>query len=335
MRPPSRLRCQVRGHDKVRLPGFVRDALGLSQMAAGWLLTGLISETSIPTVALWAARLVSRISPQMRRQVTAEMRDALNGLHNTHGPDVLFVTHLRNKYEHLLGRMRDLHKRGWHARFGLQGMEHLEQALAMGKGCILWEMSFCGPVVPKVALWKAGFRVNHLSIPYHGGYSRSWITRRLVNPLTIRGENKYLASRIVIPADGFAGYFRLLTQCLNRNECVSIMGEHWGRQAVTVKVLNRQVQFATGAPHLAHKTGAPLLTLTSYRTGPCQYEVCIQPPVPLDFSTGRSDGFRTAVLEFARRLEDWIRRHPADWERWTAEDLVESLAKKSRAESSV
>ena len=55
-----------------------------------------------------------------------------------------FAEHHRRRYEHLLGKVRDTHRRGWHPETLLAGAEHLRTALVRGNGAILRGMSFCG-----------------------------------------------------------------------------------------------------------------------------------------------------------------------------------------------
>jgi RNA polymerase sigma-70 factor (ECF subfamily) len=232
----------------------------------------------------------------------------------------LFEEHLKRKYEHLLGRARAAHGRGWQPDVELCGAEHLEHALAAGRGAVLWVTAFCGPLVPKIALARGGFRVAHLSMPFHGGFSRSRAAVHVLNPWTRRAEDKHLAERVVIPLDGTLGYMRRLREILVANGCVSIAGEHCGRQNVTVPFLDGKEAFATGAWSLARSTGAALLTVRAHRPAPGVYRVVIDPPVAIDPGLARTDGARVVIGELAARLEGSVRAYPADWERWSTID---------------
>ena len=227
--------------------------------------------------------------------------------------------HLRRRYEHLLGKIQDTHAQGWHPETRLSGADHLQAALARGNGVVLWGMSFCGSLVPKMALHQAGFPVTHLSTPYHGGPSRSRATVQVLNRWHTASENKYLSERVVIPFNGSIGYLRQLKKTLRRNGCVSISGEAPGRRNVSATCLGERVAFAVGAPHLAHSTGAALVTHYTRRLGPGRYQTVIEPPIDIDEHTGRRDARRVAVEAFASRLERQVRSAPADWDGWTAE----------------
>ena len=236
---------------------------------------------------------------------------------------VLFAEHRRRKYEHLLGRARDTHRRGWQPKIELRGLEHLEAARAAGRGAILWTMSFCGPLLPKLALARAGVRVAHLSRPFHGGLSPSRAAVRLLNPWTRRAEDKHLDARIVIPLDGSLGYVRRLREVLLGNGVLSIAGEHRGDRNVRLPFLGESTEFATGAWSLARTTGAALLTVSAHRTAPGAYELVIDAPVAIP--SGRAGSAEQVIAELVKRLEGAVRAHPADWERWSTIDPADKL----------
>jgi lauroyl/myristoyl acyltransferase len=216
----------------------------------------------------------------------------------------------------------DTHKRGWHPEIELDGIEHVHNALARKKGVILWGMSFCGPVIPKLAFFRAGLPVIHLSTPHHGGFSKSIVAVRIINPWNLKSENKYLTERIVIPLDNSLDYLRLLKKRLLSNGCISIMGEHKGRQNIKVPFLGGEEQYATGAANLARSTGATLLTVYSFRVRQGHYKVGIEPPIHISRETERSEFLLEAIKEFARRLEIHVLDHPEDWEKWSVSEVV-------------
>jgi lauroyl/myristoyl acyltransferase len=134
----------------------------------------------------------------------------------------------------------------------------------------------------------------------------------------VRGENRYLGGRAVIPTAWSLEHLRTLKRTLNANGIVTVSGEHANRSAVAVEVLGVRSAFAAGAPGLAWSTDAALLTTHSYRRGPNQYTVVIDPPVAIDRGRGRRQVLAQAVETFAQRLERSIVEHPADWDAWSA-----------------
>ncbi len=310
------------GRQLVRLAS-ARDALAIAQMACGWLLTARVPQHRLPALASAVARGALALAPWVTARGAADMRGRLGSHAPTQDFRALFAEHYRRRCEHVLGKVLDGHPRGWHPETELVGAEHLRAALGRGRGAVLWGMAFCGSVVPKMALWRAGFSIVHLSRASHGGFSQSWAARRVLNAWHLRSENKYLAERVVIPPDGAPGYLRTLKRRLADNRCVSIQGEHRGRRNIAAACLGAREEFATGAPHLAWSTGAALLTLHSRQTGPGGYTVVIDPPIDVASPGRRADAIASAVEQFAVRLERHILADAADWERWSVTDPVD------------
>ncbi len=297
----------------------LRDTAGAAQMAIGWLLTAILPERCLPAFGRGLGGAAGLLSRRASRRGAAEMRRRLGTSLGDHGPRALFAEHLKRKYEHLLGRARDTHRRGWHPEIELLGAEHLGGALAAGRGAILWVTAFCGPLVPKIALARGGFAVAHLSMPLHGGFSYSRLTLQVLNPWTRRSEDKHLAERVVIPLDGKLGHLKRLREILLAGGCVSIAGEHRGGQNVTVPFLGAEQAFATGAWYLARSTGAALLMVKADRVAPGAYRVLIE-PVSAEPELPPVASARAVVGDLATRLDAWVRAHPADWERWSTID---------------
>jgi lauroyl/myristoyl acyltransferase len=216
------------------------------------------------------------------------------------------------------GRVRDLHRRGWEPSIAVEGLEHVHQGLVAGRGVILWGMMFCGLTLSKAAFSRLGLPLVHLSREGHGSPSTSWLGRHL-DALGCRPENRYLAKRIIIPADDSLGFMRELTEALQGNACVSIYGENRGRQNVVTPFFGVRGYFATGAPSVAWKLGSSLLTYYVMREDVFRYRMVIEPLTP-DRGLGRQAFVTPAIQQFAQRLEQRIRERPADWHSWwTAE----------------
>jgi hypothetical protein len=185
-------------------------------------------------------------------------------------------------------------------------------------------MSFCGYLVPKIALDRAGARLVMLSAADHGAhYPPTRLGLAVVGPLFCAAENRYLAERVVIPPDRTLGYLRTLRARLEANRVVWIAGERTApRGNVDQTVCGRAARFATGSASLAFSVGSRLLPVDVVREGPFRYRLRIDRPIVP--ASADKDGYVTsAVAEFAARLEQRILEHPADWN-WEVH-LIEQL----------
>src|SRR5688572_27730248 len=96
-------------------------------------------------------------------------------------------------FEQRLQVLASLPPRRWRPTIAIEGREHVDAALAAGKGVILWVNEFVGSdLVAKAAVQQAGYPVSHLTRPEHG-YSKSRLGMRYLNPIRRRAEDRFLA----------------------------------------------------------------------------------------------------------------------------------------------
>ena len=181
---------------------------------------------------------------------------------------------------------------------------------------MLWGMRLASATAIKQAFYHAGRPLVHLSRAQHGSPTDSRLGVGVAAKLYCRAENPYLRERVVIPLDGSPRYLQTLRRRLNENACVSIFGEHAGRQSVERPILTTRLAFAVGAPSLAWSEGAALLTVSAHREAPLSYRIEVDEEIPVDASLPRKAFAERAVDEFARRLEEKIRKFPSDWQGW-------------------
>jgi lauroyl/myristoyl acyltransferase len=231
----------------------------------------------------------------------------------THDERMAIAAEMRAvRIEHALCRGYGIFRRDWPARLDVTGLEHLHAAHAQGRGAVVWMMSFLDATPFNVVAAAAGYPVTHLSAVNHGLSGRGRISLRVVAPIVLRGERRSQARRVVIPPDGGMGYLRDLLTVVERDHgMVSIRGDYsFGRRLIEAPHLGRTVRFPTGAPSLAHRTGAPLLSTATIRRGPLHHEVVIDPPIAVSRDLSRNDFQAAAVAEFASRLASRARAHP-------------------------
>ena len=168
---------------------------------------------------------------------------------------------------------------------------------------------------------KRGFRESglplvHLSRVQHGSTTTTRLGTGVVAPIFRRVEDEALEERVQIPLGESLAYLRTLEDRLAANKCVSIFGEHPGRQTVVVEILGLPRRFALGAPSIAWRTGAGLVTAYALRESAYRHRLVIEEEMPIDRTTPRREVAELAVHRFAQRLEACVLRHPADWHGW-------------------
>ena len=155
----------------------------------------------------------------------------------------------------------------------VEGREHLEQAVARGRGVIItcshvgnWELA---AVV--VAHW--GYTLHAVA----GVQLSRWLTP------AVREAKSELAIHTVSPEDGF----RKLLRALERNELVALMvdGDIYSH-GVQVELFGRESRFPAGPVVLAQRTGALIVPGYCQRVSPGRFRIHIEPTIdPAAFPT--------------------------------------------------
>ncbi len=221
------------------------------------------------------------------------------------------------RIEQAMCRGYGVFRRGWPARITVRGIEHLHAAHTEGRGVIVWLMSFLDATPFNIIAAAAGHPVTHLSLPTHGVWGEARLSQLIFAPIVLRGELRSQGRRVLITRPGL-DYVRDLVSVLeSEHGTVTIRGdESEGRLKVEAPHLGGVASFPTGAPSLAHRTGAALLTTATIRRGPLDHEVVVDPPVGVSRGLDRRTFQREAVREYARRLDERVRTHPGSRPSW-------------------
>jgi len=205
----------------------------------------------------------------------------------------------------------------WQPAVALEGEAHLLQALAEGKGAILWVAhQVFSNVTPKLALRRRGHRVFHLSSVEHGD-AKSRLGIALLNPLRCIPERRHLAARIVVDRRAPAKAVQRLARALKAGDVVTISAVATeGISVLEMPFLGGRARLAPGAPRLAAQTGAPLLPLFALRDPAIGFRVIIEAPIALPPAPSSDERSLAAAAEFLRRAEPWVRQFPGQWRGW-------------------
>jgi lauroyl/myristoyl acyltransferase len=208
----------------------------------------------------------------------------------------------------------------------IRGREHLEAALAAGKGAIL-----CSP---HFGSYDSGFSVLHASgIPittvgrrthvYAAGLSPA--ERRFWEWVYVRPVQRYRQRPNIEPWPGRPHVAALAATVLRANEVVTISidappVDNDRARAVEVPFLGRRARLLPGVITVAQLTGAPVLVAFLYRQADYRHQVWeISAPVPLEGETATAFGRCAAEMSAA------IRRSPAHWDFWDSTSSLVDL----------
>jgi KDO2-lipid IV(A) lauroyltransferase len=180
-------------------------------------------------------------------------------------------------------------------RMTVDGLEHIDAALAKGRGAIM--------AVPHMGSWDmAGSYAGAL------GYPISAVTERFpgsLNDAVVRTRQRYGLSVITLGRSAVRG----ITQALQANAIVALLCDLEQGPGVTVRFFGRHAVVPGGPAAIALKTGAPLMPACSYSTARGHHHIHLDPP--LTWTAGETK--ESLMQRVVSRFEDFIRERPDQW----------------------
>lgn len=180
-------------------------------------------------------------------------------------------------------------------RMTYDGREHLDGALARGRGVIM--------AVPHMGSWdmagsyaaSLGYRVWAVAEKFPGS----------LNDAVVRTRERFGLKVIGLGRSAV----RALTEALKANGVIALVCDLEQGPGVPVRFFNRRAIVPGGPAALALKNGASVITAAPYATSPGHYHVHLD--APMDISPGET---REAVMQrVIARFEDFIRERPDQW----------------------
>jgi KDO2-lipid IV(A) lauroyltransferase len=201
----------------------------------------------------------------------------------------------------------------------IRGREHLDAALAGGRGAILCSAHFGSFDSAFSLLGASGFPVTTIGRWQHNytaGLSSA--ERRFWDFVYARRLRRHRHRPNIEPWSGRVGVAAQAATILNANEVVTVaidappLDDDLGR-IVDVPFLGRRAGLLPGAVTLAQVTGAPLLMGFMHRTPDYRHQVLeISAPLLMAGDTP------TAFARCADEMSAAIRRSPAHWTYWAS-----------------
>lgn len=205
----------------------------------------------------------------------------------------------------------------WSPAIELHGQRNLDDALARGRGAILWVGNFYySSLVTKMAFSRHGVDVTHLSRPTHG-FSRTEFGIRCLNRIRTKVEDRYLRERVVIGSGAKGESHRRLGRRLTANGVVSITVGQWAKDVVRTPFLAAHLSLASGPARLAIETGAPLLPVFTVADQRGAFHVHLESPLAVLDAGDVERSTRAIAQEYSARLEPYVLSYPELWRTWS------------------
>ena len=325
---PSRRRVGGAGWlGGVQVGSLVRRAEIAAYWLAGAPLLARLPAGVAYRVACWRGDWVFRCWPQKRSEVMRNLNQVLGAELSPQAAEQVARDVFRSiscqvvDVMRLRGRARSLGR-----LVEIRGREHLDAALAEGRGAILCS-AHLGSYVSAFSLLQA----SGLPLTTIGRWW--WNYRPGVTPGVRRFWDLVFARRVlrhrqrpnIEPWPGRVHVAVQAAAALRDNEVVLLCSDAAPLaedQARTIEVpfLGRPARLLPGVVGLARLTGAPVLMAFVHRCADYRHQVLeISPPMPMHGETAAAFGRCVAAIDAA------VRSNPAEWDFWFESDDLASL----------
>lgn len=227
-------------------------------------------------------------------------------------------------YEETCNALREYRPGGWNPKIQVRGLNYVDNALAAGRGAILW---IC-PCSHAELVVKKAFHAQRLPIvnlrSYIHPYSGTRFGKGFLNPVRTRIEDRFLRSTVVLYPDRASSALRQLQLHLRENSVVSIFAIAAGSSHLTVPCLGGELRLALGAPVLAEVSGAAVFPVYVGKHGVDDFTVHVGPSLTDGESEEGTSKHQTLALRFAEFTEQYVERYPFVWRGWLSDSLWRS-----------
>jgi len=200
--------------------------------------------------------------------------------------------------------------RSWQPKPQLIGQQHLDVALARGRGVLLLTANFAyQDLMAKASLAQAGYPISHLSRNTHG-FFESKFARWLLNPIYTSIEKRFLKDRMVFREDRTEKVNALIKEKLRDNQPVMVLVTPLGRRVSVLPFLHGQIRIATGALNFACDTGATVLPVFTVQRPDGTIQTIVEPGLTKPKYRGRGETIETMLQDYVPRLEVYVSEFP-------------------------
>lgn len=245
------------------------------------------------------------LAPGARRVVLANLSRVLG---EDIAPDQLartaravFVNGARNYFDLL--RLASVRVEELNRRITINGLEHLNQAMAQGQGVVL--------VTAHMGNWDLV-----------GQYLRQLYPERQaiipVEPIRpeplLRLVTRLRASGGVIFVPLGVGSLRVTLQGLRRGDLVAMAADRDIQgNGLKVAFFGRETSMPVGVLELARRTGAAIVPAFCVREKDNRFTAYVEPPLAVEWQEGVEAELRSNLLKLVAVLERYLRRYPEQW----------------------
>jgi phosphatidylinositol dimannoside acyltransferase len=296
---------------------LARDLGGLALYGPGAPLVARIPRRSLALAARLGAGAIRRLRPADEREMRAELRLLFGDRPLPAPEDEIVREALRSAL------FNDLEVPGYpflgpdtiDRACTIEGREHLDAALARGRGALVLIGHFGANQMIMPALGHKGYPMNQLSAPPTVWAEILRDTRTTPLWERVLARRWALEQRLPVRHVDVFRFLRPAYACLARNEVLGLAFDGGGGTRWTpVRILARTAHVSTQPAQLWRATGAALLPARVERpAGAVRHRIVLEPALEWQSGPGREETLRANMQAFADRFSTWVERRPEAW----------------------
>jgi len=191
-------------------------------------------------------------------------------------------------------------KRDLERYFEFHGLEHLQEAYALGKGVII--------LSGHIGFWEVGtFFLGAL------GFPADFVAKQMRNPFIdkhFRRLREAGGGRVIDARHGARKIVRSLAE--KRVVCVLLDQHTAPKTSVKVDFFGRPAYTTPVVTQIAMKYDVPVVPVFTYRTESDRYQVFIEPALRIP-NDPRPETVAEITMQFTARIEEAVRKDPSQW----------------------
>ena len=197
----------------------------------------------------------------------------------------------------------------------VEGREHLDAALAAGKGAVVLIGHFGANQMIMPALGHSGYPMSQLSAPPPVWADILAETRTTPLWRLVLERRWELEKRLPVQHINVFKFLRPAVDCLKNNEVLGLAFDGGGgRRWTNVEMLGRRANLSTQPMQLVRMTGAALLpTMVTREPGERRHRIVIHEPLAYKTQDTRPEEMQVNMQAFADIFSDWVRRYPEQY----------------------
>ena len=278
-------------------------------LAASWVLP----ERRWPAFSQRLARFRTGLRGSLSDEELSTIRVIVGDKPTAWISDEFWPTSLAHKYLSWMQILACHPPRRWKPKSRLVGKEHIDRALAKGRGALLLNAGFAyRDLMAKAAMAAAGHPGHQLSMDTHG-FSRTRFGKRWLNPIYTSVEQRFLNERMVFSENNTGEIVERIRERLRQNKPVIAAVTPLGQRVAKRPFLHGSIHIATGGMNLACENGAPVLPIFTLREADGRISTLVGAALDEPEVGDRAQRIEAMLDDYVPRLERYVSRYPSQF----------------------